>query len=269
MKTKSFFFDTANAQYINKTWDKISRHFNPDDVVGVTTNPNAMFKENLQTMSEWKQVVQTLCQLVRDIRGDNQGIVYIQGPNSGMNVKDILEFLRFFNVSESICQIGIKIPPFSSILCDVDQLDEFCPNVTGVADCSTALYALSYDKVRFVSIIPGRMEEKGIDAEQQIEYVNRSPNSRGRLITGSMRTVDGLKRAIYCDTIPTIGTRVWDSILASGYTEEMASFWTHKTKLETSNNFSPLVSPIQTDLSVEFFKQMDTCGELPYSELKR
>ena len=94
--------------------------------------------------------------------------------------------------------------------------DKIDLNVTGTADCSTALMSLSYG-VRYVSIIPGRMEEKGIDAKNQIAYLNQRKKDNSEIITGSMRTLDGLKWAFEYGTVPTIGTKVWDLILEKDY----------------------------------------------------
>ena len=56
----------------------------------------------------------------------------------------------------------MKIAPHKRMLELNEELkDKIDLNVTGTADCSTALMSLSYG-VRYVSIIPGRMEEKGI-----------------------------------------------------------------------------------------------------------
>lgn len=268
INNKAFFFDTANVDYIRNTWNKIKESFKPSvNVCGVTTNPNAMFKENLSTILSWQTRVQELCQLVYEIRKDPLGIVYIQAPNSEYTIDEILKFLDLFkDIGKGKVNIGIKVPPYTQIIRKLKRLNDFYPNITGVADCSTALsVGASYPYYSFVSIIPGRMEEVGIDATSHLEYAS-SIMYRRSIITGSMRTIDGLKRAIYANTVPTIGTRVWDSILQENRIAEVADYWNNIPPLK-DYKFSPTVSEKNTQLSIDFFNQMDKAGELPAKDL--
>jgi len=113
------------------------------------------------------------------------------------------------------------------------------------------------------------MEERGINASQQIEYVNKRNGKTGKIITGSMRTLEGLRRAIDVDTVPTIGSRVFDQIVVNE--EQIKNFvcmwdknYMSETLLETK--FSPNTSTEMTKLSVEFFQQMDEFGAELYKD---
>lgn len=44
MTQPTFFFDTADVDYIRKTWDKMQSHVSGESVIGITTNPNALAK---------------------------------------------------------------------------------------------------------------------------------------------------------------------------------------------------------------------------------
>ena len=139
----------------------------------------------------------------------------------------------------------------------VGEIQKLMPvNVTGLADCGTALSCMTYG-VDYVSIIPGRMEEVGIVADDHLKFLLKR-NSDTKVITGSMRTIDGLARAVKYDTIPTIGTRVWDKIANKSLDIGTLS--------EQDPLFSPHIDSRNTDLSVSFFHQMDTLGMKAYEE---
>ena len=113
---------------------------------------------------------------------------------------------------------------------------------------------------RYVSLIPGRMEEKGIDAVSHMKFIHqRKDKVNSELITGSMRTVEGLLSAIQGNTVPTIGTRVFDIIKIKNI-EYFVKLWSIASDLQ-SIKFSPHIDQRMTDLSVDFFKQMDSMGE--------
>jgi len=53
----AFFFDTADTDYIRKVWDKLGKHIDPSAVIGITTNPNALAKnQNYGTYISTSQV---------------------------------------------------------------------------------------------------------------------------------------------------------------------------------------------------------------------
>lgn len=273
MKDPLFFFDTADVEYIRQTWSKLESRITPNSVAGITTNPNAFHKIEANTIQNWKDKTLELCKLVSDIRQDSLGVVFVQQPNSQMQGSDVLKWASLVSEwGDGKTRVGIKIPPFKNVLEVADELSTITNNevnVTGVSDCSTALRAFSY-KVRYVSIIPGRMEEKGIDAKAQVSFTNQRKPDNSNIITGSMRTLEGLKWVCQYGTVPTIGNRVWDSLFEEGLStdkcaEEFKSFWNQPKEL-IDPLFSPIVDNNMTSLSQSFFQQMDKLGESVYRE---
>lgn len=274
MKSPFFFFDTADTEYVKQLWEKLKDEIDPKSVAGITTNPNAFHKIEANTIKQWKDKTLELCQLVSDIRGDDLGVVYVQQPNSRMTGKDVLVWAAEISKwGDEKTRVGLKIPPFKEVLNVTSKLSTVIGievNVTGVADCSTALRAFSYG-VDYVSIIPGRMEEQGIDAKAQISFANqRNATAHGKsskIITGSMRTIEGLKWVCEYNTVPTIGSRVWDKIFEESSIEEFKSFW--KDAEETEQRFSPKVDESMITLSESFFKQMDELSKPVYEEFTK
>ena len=255
-----FFFDTADTEYIRQTWDKLKNEIDPRCVAGITTNPNALHKIGANSLQKWKEKALELCNLVSEIRQDLFGVVYIQQPNSKMEPDEVLRWVSLISQwGNGGTSIGLKIPPYKNILEITDELSLGAEvNVTGVSDCSTALRAFSYG-VRYVSIIPGRMEEKGIDAKAQISFTNQRKADNSNIITGSMRTVEGLKWVCKYGTVPTIGTRVWDKLFDEVSVKEFKQFWDQPEKT-ADPLFSPTVDEKMTSLSKSFFEQMDDLG---------
>ena len=256
-----FFFDTADTEYIKKAWDKLKSDVSPQAVVGVTSNPNAFSKVNRTTIAAWQEGARQLCELITSIRNDDQGVVYVQMPHSSMGPKDALEWAkRIREWTDGKTRIGMKIPPFVNILEMAKELSRYADvNVTGVTDCATALRAFSYG-VRYVSFLNGRMEEAGIDAKSQVAFANHSERKGGEIITASMRTIDGLKWCCVYDTVPTIGTRVWDAIFETLTPKDFVGFWAAPEKVP-DQHFAPHIDQGMTDLSTAFFEQMDALGK--------
>jgi hypothetical protein len=274
---KNFFIDTANVEYIKSLWEKIKNDVDPKDVRGITTNPNAFFKINKPELSEWLHLLPELCKVVSEIRGDNMGEVYIQGPNSNMEVDEQLYFARLVsNYSNGKAQIGLKIPPYWNILENSDILSRHTPiNVTGTADAGTVLKCLSFPNIRYVSIIPGRMEEMGIDANKHLSFLQQRgfkyDSSNGEIISGSMRTINGLLSTFQYGTVPTIGERVWNTLLENDGVEWKSLLLKLKEQSDTpifESEYCPEVTPVNTKLSTDFFVQMDECGKEAYRDLK-
>jgi hypothetical protein len=169
------------AGYIKEAWSKLESSVDKNKVVGITTNPNAFFKLNKLTLEEWFELTPKLCELVSNIRQDDKGVVYIQGPSSKMSSDDILRYAETVSkLTDGNTKVGLKIAPYDHILKIVPRLNEILDvNVTGVADAGTALKSITYP-VRYMSIIPGRMEEAGIDAKSQIAFINQS-NTTGHV----------------------------------------------------------------------------------------
>ena len=261
-----FFFDTADIDYLKDLWPKIKDDIQSDHVAGVTTNPNAFNKINANSINDWKENTIKLCRFVSEIRKDDKGVVYVQVPNSNMKKTEVIAWAnKIMSWSDGKTRIGTKIAPFKEMLELNDELnDKIDLNVTGTADCSTALLALSYG-VRYVSIIPGRMEEKGINAKKQIAFINQRKPSNSQLITGSMRTLEGVQWAFEYGTVPTIGTRVWDIIVNEHKVKE---FIKSPIKLDDIK-FSPLITDKMNSLSEDFFNQMNILGSKVYEEFKK
>jgi hypothetical protein len=270
----AFFFDTADTDYIRKVWDKLGKHIDPSAVIGITTNPNALAKVNCDTLQKFEELVPRMCELVKELRGDTptEGLVYVQVPNSTMSYDDVVRWAVYVNeFNGNGAAIALKIPHFSYVLrmAGEPELRNLYLNVTGVSDANTIIKALSYQNVFFASIIPGRMEEVGINANQHLEYLaNQQLQRHQNIIAGSMRTIEGLKNSIYYHTVPTIGSRVWDLIDAENRWEEFASYWenTYEVSDEPSADYTPLVTDTNLDLSKQFFDQMDKLGESLHQE---
>ena len=95
MSEPTFFFDTADTNYIRKTWDKLGKHIDGESVIGITTNPSALAKVNCDTLNKFEKLVTELCELVHDIRGPSAfGLVYVQVPNSLMDPDEIIEWAK-------------------------------------------------------------------------------------------------------------------------------------------------------------------------------
>lgn len=263
---KKFFFDTANIDFIKNTLAQLAPHVNKDLVVGITTNPNTFYKIDKHRLHEWFNHTTKLCQLVTEIRQDNKGVVYIQVPSSKMTQLEIINYAKKVSkLSDGNTKIGLKIPPYQHILEIVEELNSIVEvNVTGLADSSTALKCLTYP-VKYISIIPGRMEEVGIDAKSQISFINQSNMKSAEIIAGSMRTIEGLMWTFQYGTVPTIGEKVWNLILENDNLDKLISLdYTIDT---TTSQFSPSIDNRNYDLSVAFFNQMDDCGKQAYNEL--
>ena len=270
----AFFFDTADTDYIRRVWDKLGKYVDPSAVIGITTNPNALAKINCDTLQKFEELVPRMCELVKELRGDTptEGLVYVQVPNSTMSYEDIVRWAVYVNeFNGNGAAIALKIPHFSYVLrmAGEPELRNLYLNVTGVSDANTIIKALSYQNVFFASIIPGRMEEVGINANQHLEYLaNQQLQRHQNIIAGSMRTIEGLKNSIYYHTVPTIGSRVWDLIDAENRWEEFASYWenTYEVSDEPSADYTPVVTDTNLDLSKQFFDQMDKLGESLHTE---
>ena len=260
MNKIEFFIDTGDEEYIKKTWKFLLPKLHGREIVGITTNPNAMSKCNVKTISEFEIKVRNLCKIISGIRQDDQGVVYVQHPDSNIPPSDLEKWIAtILTFSDGQTKVGIKIPPYFPLLNLIEKYKSIIDfNVTGVADCSTASLCFTYSP-RYVSLIPGRMEESGINAIEQMRYIHqRKSVLKSELITGSMRTIEGLKSAVYCHTIPTIGVRIFD-LFFNHPQSDFLDIWNFKDTTEYLK-FSPLVDSRMTGLSIAFFEQMDSMG---------
>jgi len=264
---KDFFFDTANVEYIREAWKKMEGKVDLSLVRGITTNPNAFFKIDKLSLKEWLDHLPLLCEVVSEIRGDDKGVVYVQGPSSKMTPEQQISYAKLVaNLNDGKTRIGLKIPPFKEILEIVPTLNEILDtNVTGVSDASTALKCLTYP-IDFLSIIPGRMEETGIDAKAHVAFLDQRNKSQEKreIITGSMRTLEGLIWVFKYNTVPTIGERVWNIIFEENNLEKVLNI-DYSEDLPVKH-FSPEVLTSNNKLSEDFFVQMDSCGEKAFED---
>ena len=102
------------------------------------------------------------------------------------------------------------------------------------------------------------MEEKGLDAKAHIAYINQRKDSNAEIITGSMRTLEGLKWVSQYGTVPTIGTGVWDLVFNEMGVEGFCAIKREAPKEWA--RYAPTVTDVSTQLSKDFFGQMDYCG---------
>jgi transaldolase len=257
-----FYIDTANIDYINNLVNKVD--FDKERCLGITTNPNAMVKEGHKSLKSWLETIPKLASLVYDIRGDYHGQVHVQIPNCEMPLGEILEFIKMVKdiFPTEYADLAIKIPPYLSAT-QISCLRGLAfLNVTGLTDAGTCLGCL-FKGVDYVSIIPGRMEELYIDANAHLEYLCCSMDGSKKVITGSMRTLQGLTNAIQYNTLPTIGTRVWDLIL------DQPEFMNQEFDIYTGNRpYCPFGDEDTSSLSRNFFKQMNELGAEAYKDFK-
>lgn len=263
----SFFFDTADTEAIKHIWEKLGKKVNQKSCLGITTNPSALTKINCHTVKELETLVKTMSNTMDEICGGGS-LIYVQVPNSCMNIKNIVKWANLisgFDTGKN--KIALKIPHFSYILREIENHIEVFQNlylnVTGIADSGTIIKALSHDNVSYASIIPGRMEEAEIDANSHLKYLAEQRFKKHQaVITGSMRTIKGLKNSIYYRTVPTIGTRVWDLIERDDLWEEFPSYWNELyTRFPNEiQDYCPETTEKNITLSKQFFEQMDSLG---------
>jgi len=264
---RDFFFDTANIPFIKDTMEKYGSDIDPKCVRGITTNPNAFSKVNMYHLDEWFTHTVEMSKLIADIRGDNEGEIHIQAPYSYLEPEVILEYAKMISgLTEGKCKVGMKIPPYQKTLEYVDQFNEYViTNVTGLADSSTALKCITYD-VGYVSIIPGRMEEVGIDAKSAIAFVNQCNFGNTQIITGSQRTTEQIIYSFYLNTVPTIGEKCWGDIFQGDNFQRILDI---EYGYEPVGPFSPTISQDNINLSLAFFEQMDGLGDIARKDLEK
>ncbi len=255
----NFFFDTANVDFINNTWDKIKDKTDKSNVLGITTNPNALNKVGIVNIKQFCDLIRKLCDTIHDIRQDNSGIVYVQIPNSNNTIVQIKKYLEIIDgLLGQGAKIGLKLPPRNDIFWALNngfwEATNFYLNVTGLCDAGTALKCLSYP-IKYVSVLAGRMQDAGIDLYKQVDYIRSRAKDDKEIIAGSMRTLRGLRDTLFLGCIPTIGEKIWDFIL------EDPSFWDFAYPIRDGEQmFCPLITEKSLDLSNNFFYQMDEAG---------
>lgn len=274
-----FFFDTADADYIRNTWAKYSNYTDSSGILGITTNPNALHKVNCKSLVDLEDVVKSLSQVLNEI--SKTGEIFIQLPSSSMiTFKEITQWAKYIKTLEKDpIKIGIKIPHYTFHLVQARSIVEACPgmtvNVTGISDWAHILKAFTFESVTYASLIPGRMDEAGINSNEHLMFLFGLINKpKQQIITGSMRTLKGLEDAIFFSTIPTIGTRLWDLLSVEDFincwnTTRRMNFATEIVDGWKSLPHGPEITDKNVNLSQQFFEQMDLLGKPIYDEFVR
>lgn len=266
----NFFIDTANLDEIDEVIDFLGNE-HIDKCVGVTTNPNAMAKIDAHYLPQWKKAVYKISDRLAEAKGNTDGEVHFQVPNSLAHPEILNKYLDYMLDNRGPFSFAVKISPNISMLAHAKEIEDIYgikTNVTGLADSETALYCMNYG-VDYVSIIPGRMEERGINANSHLSYLHIDRYRRDEenkhssdVITGSMRTIEGVKNAILYGTIPTIGYKVWKLIMES---EE--NIFDNNLKELNEYTGKPRFTRDSINLSKEFFEQMDHLGKNAFADL--
>jgi transaldolase len=282
--SKEFFLDTANEEELRRVWDFVNKQ-SEIACLGITTNPNALAKIGCNTMAQFETVIPSLVSLTTEMTDGRGGIVHVQIPNSMMEDKEIIRWATYVaGFSDGVTAMALKIPHQTRTLRLASTINGrgLMVNVTGISDWATLCKAFQYPYVKYASLIPGRMEEVGIDANLHMDYIRQIDRAKGnqQVIAGSMRTIDGLHSAIARGTIPTIGMRVWNELLKPSMktgrhaVTNFTRLWDEKRwgpqVREGANaadfSHAPLVTATNIQLSVDFFDQMDKLGQDMYQE---
>ncbi len=265
---KEFYFDTANLEFIKKTSEQLINKLDKKLIKGVTTNPNAFSKIDQFSLHQWIETAEEISNFLFELRGDADGEIHIQLPYSKFDIEQAIKFAEFIsNLPKDKIKVGMKIPPFNKILKFTDELNKIVlTNVTGVSDHATAMKCISYG-VNYVSVIPGRMEEVGIDALSLMSYLFSSEHKSTKIISGSMRNLDQLTYTFQLNTVPTIGERVWPLILKDNNLEKILDI--DYSQPFATNEFSPNIDNKSIELSSDFFSQMDELGKIAREDLEK
>lgn len=251
----SFYIDTADINYITKLID--NKNFPKLNCLGITTNPNAMDKIGATSLKQWINHIVSLDFFLKEKFGKHSQL-HIQIPNSAMSLSEIKKFVQYiYKECNPLCKIVFKMPPRLDILTNKSSLD-ISINITGLADSKSCLGMLGLG-ADYVSIIPGRMEQAGINCSMhQLDLMRNRSALMGKVISGSMRTVYGVIESVNYNTIPTIGTRVWDQLL-----QDESLFKTLFT-----NDLSSKPTDQTNELSKQFFYDMDNLSNQVYNDFK-
>ncbi len=289
---KEFFLDTANEDELRRVWDFVNLQ-SEVDCIGITTNPNALAKIECDTLAKLEKVIPKLVALTTEMRGGRSGgLVHVQVPNSDMEDEEILRWaVMVYEFADDSTSMVLKIPHQTRTLRLAWFLKDrgVLVNVTGISDWATLCKAFQYSAVKYASLIPGRMEEVGIDANSHMEYIRQIARSddhnrpllkfqvgeahelsppqkymRSReqhVIAGSMRTIKGLQDAVARGTVPTIGMRVWGDLLKPSWktgrqaVSDFTRLWDEKhwpTSAEAGRTIADFVhAPLVTETNIQ------------------
>lgn len=257
---RKIFLDSADVGYCEKVLSV--GMFYKEEVLGITTNPKAFSKINCFNLSEWRDATKNLCGLISDFRGDNQGIVYVQIPSSNASYYEVMDYVKEIKKwTDGKTSIGLKIPHFWRFLHFAHDLgNSINLNVTGVTDALTAVRALTAN-VKYVSFLTGRMDENSLNSLSHLKFLGTF-QPMNRIITGSMRTVEGLAEAVAYGTVPTIGAKLLDLLFdEKGYIEFKNAIKTAEAADYLDDFDVPDICTGNIELSQSFFEEMDALGK--------
>ena len=251
----NFFIDTASPEAISSIWDQIQSDNLENHVAGVTTNPKALakyFKQEFGLSDLKTLLIEINDVLVNKIQAPDP-IIYIQVPSDVIQSGSVKTMVNF--ASGLPFNVGIKIPHYQWFLTEVSNYPNVSFNVTGVADYLIAAKVLSYN-VDYVSIIPGRMEEAGMDYVSGLSLLSQVNGFKNRVIAGSMRTLEQLDKTLQYGCVPTIGETAFNNILPELKQKNLkfASVLLPKTPEYYSFDSG---NKIGTELSRGFFDEMN------------
>lgn len=268
-----FLFDTADADYIDSIWLNLKDIVPGTAVKGITTNPNALAKIECDTLAKLEVEIPKLVSMVTDIRGGEPGgAVHVQIPHSNLCLSEqhVMQWAEYISqFGDGATHIVLKLPHYTAALRMADQIvnDYGTPvNITGISDWGTVLKAFAFPNITYASLITGRMEERGVNANEMMMYLAPIPRDGiQKIIAGSMRTLAGLEDAVYVGLLPTIGKRVWDHFFDEAVDwQTFAEVWIGELDLDLFDidvHWPPLINEESRALTEEFFKQMDELGE--------
>ena len=116
------------------------------------------------------------------------------------------------------------------------------------------------------------MEEVGINAKEHLLFARQRDNYfDSEIISGSMRTVEGLKMTVKAGTVPTIGPRVWDKLIDPEFNLEefMRTVWNTPDPYTSKASLNVLIDEKNHKLSKDFFKQMNDLGSKVYKDWRQ
>lgn len=259
---RRFFLDTADPNFVENARRQLRGIAGPKNFLGVTTNPKAIAGICL-TQNSARRTIDELAARISEMKGDSDGQLFIQIPGSRAPFETMVEFIEHcYNWGRPNVKLGFKLPHFR--VAEVsDRLSDWSSllNVTGVTDSQTVGDCIKYP-VAYISLLTGRMEERGIDAKAHVRqskwwFHTAHPVFQG-FIAGSMRTVEQLEWCWEAGMIPTIGRSLWADI------EKNDAWRLFQLGSPADNTNEPVIlssnsipAPKEQQLSQEFFDEMD------------
>jgi len=273
----TFFIDSAITDDIEFALDKL-QVVEPRVLGffgGITTNPNAMSKAGVTSFREMKTHLLNLDAFLQEKRLNkshqwNQLEIHVQLPISTMSSGAAAEFIRSILDLQLRSSVIFKFPPNLHLLSRIPSRLDIAVNITGLTSVQDCELMFMSPKVKYSSLIIGRMEEAGIDATSHLrrckEYsmfrYNNDIKQTRRIITGSMRTPKQVIAATHASTIPTIGRKVWDLMTEEDCKLFADQFLSPITVVFPSNRLLPIsIDDRNIKLTNDFFEQMDAFGQ--------